>query len=97
MKSINAKLEIITSVLVYSLLLWILISGMVSNPATLLGFVFFILSSFVVMNMWEKLKEKITHSKFKIMLIMLIFLVLSIVYALIWGYFEIQIVPFFEI
>lgn len=97
MKSINAKLEIMAELIVYSLLFWILTSGSTSNRGTFLGFVFFALSMFVTMTIWQKISERIPHSKAKVILVMLLFIALSVAYPLLWGYFDIKMVPFMEI
>jgi len=96
MKSIAVKLEVITVLVVHSLLMWIMISGAISNPGSILGFVFFFFSTVVTGAMWRNLNEKMPHSKIKIIVAMLIFIALGFVYALIWGYFDIQLVPFVE-
>ena len=96
MKSIGVKIEVITAVIIYSLLMWIMVSGAISNPGSIQGFIFFYLSTFITGSLWRNLKEIIPHSKIKIILAMLVFIALGMMYALIWGYFDIQRVPFIE-
>lgn len=94
MKKWNEISEQIFDTIFDSLLLWILFSGSITNRATLLGFLFFYLNMVVFMKYQMKYlgKEKKKDS-FVYFCSFMLFL-LPIFYALIWGYFDINLMRF---
>ncbi len=94
MKSKNDILDSFIEVVIYSLIQWILISGLMTNRASWLGFMFFFLSIFLHTSIFSNLKMRFTNKKILIYTFISLNMVFSVLFLLLLGYFEIKLIPF---
>lgn len=93
MKYSISKIDLLFDLIMYSIIQWILISGLASNKPGLIGYFFLMLSMLIYLKIFLDIK-KLTNSKLKSILLLLSCIIITFMCAFIWGYFEIKLVSF---
>lgn len=90
MKSKNDILDSLIEIVVYSLIQWILISGLMTNRTSWYGFMFLVLSVFFHNSIFYNLKSRFKNKKILIYTFISLNMVFSVLFFIFLGYFQIS-------
>lgn len=90
MKSKNDILDSLLEVVAYSLIQWILLSGLTTNRTSWYGFMFLFLSVFFHISIYYNLKSRFINKKILIYTFISLNMVFSILLFILLGYFQIS-------
>ena len=93
MKSKNNILDNLIEVVVYSLIQWLLISGLMTNRTSWLGLMFLFLSMFFYNSIFYNLKVRFNDKKILKYTFIMLNIVFSVLFLCLFGYFEISLYP----